>query len=189
MAHFPDLPATLADARVALRLAAERDIPEVLIAHQDDPGLAGALWLERPPSGAELGRRAEAAAAERAAANSVWLTILGRAGAESSDECRGQIEVRDVEPDHRRAELTVWVAPRQRRRGLATSALRLAGRWLLTDGGLERVAGLADPADPAIRGALAAAGFRREGVLRGYRLIGTGRLDVEVFSLVRADLG
>jgi RimJ/RimL family protein N-acetyltransferase len=185
MAAFPDPPAALADDRVALRLAAERDIPEVLIAHQDDPGLARALWLERAPSGAELGRRAEQSASERAAGSSVWLTILL---ADGSDECRGQIDVRDVDPDHRRAELSVWVAPRRRRHGLAGAALRLAGRWLLTEGCLERVALLADPADPAIRGALATAGFQSEGVLRGYRLVRTGRLDVEVFSLVRADL-
>jgi RimJ/RimL family protein N-acetyltransferase len=188
MTHFPDPPASLAGERAALRLAAERDIPEVLIAHQDDPALADALGLDRPPSGAELGRRAEESAAERAAGTAVWLTILGRAPDGFSDVCRGQLEVSDVDSDHRRAQLSVWVAPRDRRRGLASSALSVAGRWLLTDGGLERVAVLADPADPAIRGALAAAGFRSEGVLRGYRLMRTGRLDVEAFSLVRADL-
>jgi RimJ/RimL family protein N-acetyltransferase len=188
MTHFPDPPASLTDERAALRLAAERDIPEVLIAHQDDAALAGALGLDRPPSGAELGRRAEESGAERAAGTAVWLTILGRAADGFSDVCRGQIEVSDVDADHRRAELTVWVAPRDRRRGLATAALRLAGGWVLTAAGLERVALLADPSDPAIRGAASAAGFRAEGVLRGYRLQRTGRADVEVFSLVRADL-
>jgi RimJ/RimL family protein N-acetyltransferase len=188
MTHFPDPLSSLADERAALRLATERDIPEVLIAHQDDPALAGALGLDRPPSGAELGRRVEESAAERAAGSAVWLTILGRAADGFSDVCRGQLEVSDVDADHRRAELSVWVAPRDRRRGLASAALRLGGGWALSAGGLERVALLADPSDPAIRAAAAGAGYRAEGVLRGYRLTRAGRADVEVFSLVRGDL-
>ena len=51
---------------VALRDYAERDIPEILIAHQDDPRLYVLAGEDRPPSGAELGRAAEREAAERA---------------------------------------------------------------------------------------------------------------------------
>jgi RimJ/RimL family protein N-acetyltransferase len=185
MPGFPEPPAPLADDRAALRPAAERDIPEVLIAHQDDPGLARALWLDRPPSGAELGRRVEASPGERTAGRDLWLTIVPAGG---DDGCRGQLEVRDVDADHRRAELTLWVAPAARGRGLGTSALRLAGEWLLRDTFLARVGLLADPGDPAIRAAAARAGFRSEGVLRGYRLLRSGRVDVEAFSLVEADL-
>jgi len=186
MAPFPDPPRTLADDTVALRLAAERDIPEVLIAHQDDRTLAERLGLSRPPSGAELGRRVEASAAERAAGTELWLTILAAGG---GDECRGQLEAVDVDAAQGRATLTVWVAPRDRRRGLGSSALALAGRWLLTDCGLERVQLHADPAVEALRGAAQRAGFRSEGVLRGYLLGPDGRRrDVEVFSLVAADV-
>jgi len=66
MPAFPDLPDPMSTPTVGLRLAAERDIPEVLIAHQDDPELYRRLGLSRPPSGAELGRRAEGGAADRA---------------------------------------------------------------------------------------------------------------------------
>jgi RimJ/RimL family protein N-acetyltransferase len=188
MLAFPDPPPTLVDATVALRLAAERDIPETLIAHQDDPALAGSLGLSRPPSGAELGRRAEGSAAERAAGRELWLTVLAGGG---SDECLGQIDVHDVEPDDARAALTIWIAPGHRRRGLGSAALALAGRWLIADVGLQRLQILADPSDAAIRGAALTAGFRPEGVLRGYRpgVGGTGfRTDVEVLALVAADL-
>ncbi len=186
MAPFPDLPVPLADDRVALRFAGERDIPEILIAHQDDPTLHRRLGLDRPPSGAELGRRAEQAAGERSAGAEVWLTILA---ADGSDECRGQVDVRDVDWDHRRAELEIWIAPRDRGRGLAGAALELAGRWLLRDCGLERVALLVDPANETMLRAAAAAGFTQEGVLRGYLRERSGRVDVAVLSLVAADLG
>lgn len=184
MSPFPDPPLPFASDAVALRLAAERDIPEVLIAHQDDPTLCRRLGLDRPPSGAELGRRVEASASERAAGARLWLTVL----APGSDDCRGQIDVSDVDPEHRRAQLEIWIAPRDRGRGLGTAALALAGRWLLTAGGLERIQLLVDPDDPAIRGAATAAGLRDEGVLRGYLLDRDGRRDVTVLSLIAADL-
>ena len=186
MPAFPDLPVPLADDRVALRFAAERDIPEILIAHQDDPTLHRRLGLDRPPSGAELGRRAEQSAGERAAGVEAWLTILA---ADGSDECRGQVDVRDVDWDHRRAELQIWIAPRDRGRGLAGAALALAGGWLLRDCGLARVALLVDPANATMLGAGVAAGFTHEGVLRGYLRERRGRVDVAVLSLVAADLG
>jgi len=189
MLAFPDPPPTLADRTVALRLAAERDIPETLIAHQDDPGLARALGLRRPPSASELGRRAEWSAEQRAAGRELWLTVLAAGG---TDECLGQLDVHDVEPDDARASLTIWIAPRRRRRGLGSAALALAGRWLIEQAGLARLQLLTDPADPAIRGAALKAGFRPEGVLRGYRA-GPGRAgfraDAEVLSLIAADLG
>jgi RimJ/RimL family protein N-acetyltransferase len=188
MLAFPDPPATLGNERVALRLAAERDIPEILIAHQDDATLAARLGSERPPSGAELGRRAEASAARRAAGEELWLTVLARDREPVSDDCCGQIEVVDVDPEHERAALTSWIAPGARGRGLGAAALALAGRWLLTDAGLARVHILADPGDPAIRRAAETAGFRSEGVLRGYALRSGGRADVEVLALVVADL-
>lgn len=187
MFAFPDPPA-LRDATVALRLAAERDIPETLIAHQDDPQLVSALGLGRPPSGAELGRRSESATAERAAGRELTLTVLAAGG---SDECLGQIDVHDVEPDAGRAALTIWIVPRRRRQGLGSAALALAGRWLIEGAGLQRLQMLADPSDPAIRGAALKAGFRSEGVLRGYRP-GPGRpgfrIDLEVLALVAGDL-
>jgi ribosomal-protein-alanine N-acetyltransferase len=181
---FPEPPPTLADDRVALRPAAERDIPEILIAYQDDRALTAALGLARPPSGAELGRRVEASAALRAVGGELWLTVT----AAGSDECCGQLELRDLDADQGRGELTVWIAPRRRRQGLGTAALALAGRWLLTDGGLERVSLLAAPDHAALRGAATTAGYRAEGILRGYGLGPGGRADAEVHSLVVSDL-
>jgi RimJ/RimL family protein N-acetyltransferase len=184
MPLFPDLDPPLTGPGVRVRLAAERDIPEILIAHQDDPGLSLALGLERPPSGAELGRRVEAEAADRAAGIGAWLTIT----AESSDECCGQVDVHDVDSDHQRAELGIWIAPGRRGAGLGRAALALAGRWLLEECGIIRVELLTEPDNQALARAAEAAGFAAEGVLRGYLRRRGGRVDVRVLSLVAADL-
>jgi RimJ/RimL family protein N-acetyltransferase len=185
MPSFPDFDEPLSGQEVQLRLAAERDIPEILIAHQDDPLLAARLGLARPPSGAELGRRTEEAAAERAEGSGVYLTIL-RPG---SDECRGQLDVHDVDWDHRRAQLGIWVAPGERGQGLARGALAVVGAWLLQACGLMRVDLLTEPDNQALIRAAEAAGFRPEGVLRSYLREHRHRVDVAVMSLIPADLG
>jgi ribosomal-protein-alanine N-acetyltransferase len=184
MPAFPDLTAPLTGPAATVRVALEWDIPEVLIAHQDDPDLSRRLGLSRPPSGAELGRRVDESAAERAAGRGVWLTILTPGG----DDFRGQVEVHGVDWDHGRAELAIWITPRDRGRGLATAALALVGRWLLADCGLERVELLTEPGNEAMLRSAAAAGFTREGRLRGYRLERGQRIDIVPMSLIRGDL-
>jgi [ribosomal protein S5]-alanine N-acetyltransferase len=185
MPSFPDLSEPLAGPVAGLRLAAERDIPEVLIAHQDDPRLYQRLGLERPPSGAELGRRMEAAAAERAAGAGLWLTIVDP----GQDECRGQLDVHDVDWDHLRAEVGIWVAPRHRGHGMAADALRTAGRWLLETCELKRVQLVTEPDNAPMRGAALNAGLREEGLLRRYLCERRRRVDVVMMSLIPADLG
>jgi RimJ/RimL family protein N-acetyltransferase len=184
MPPFPDLTDALHTASVALRLAAERDIPEVLIAHQDDPELHRRLGLVRPPSSAELGRRVEGGPSDRATGTALWLTIVQVGG----DECIGQLDVHDVDWDHSRAELGIWTAPAQRGRGVAADALRLIGRWLISECGLARVQVVTDPDNVAMVAAARRAGFSEEGVLRGYLRERGQRVDVTMLSLVADDL-
>jgi RimJ/RimL family protein N-acetyltransferase len=181
---FPDLNEPLRDGAVTLRPAAEYDIPEVLIAYQDDRELHLRMGELRPPSGAELGRLAERAAADRAAGRGITLTIVGS----GSDVCAGQVNVHQVDWDNARAELGIWVAPRERGRGLARAALRLVGTWLLRDLGFERVQLLTETDNRPLMRAAAAAGFRREGVLRGFTREQGARVDAVVMSLVLGDL-
>jgi RimJ/RimL family protein N-acetyltransferase len=184
MPSFPPFPESLAGDRVVLRLAAERDIPEILIAHQDDPELFRRLRMERPPSGAELGRRTETAETERAVGARLWLTIL----APGSDECRGQLDVHEAELQHSRADLQVWIVPGHRGGGLGSGALAAGGRWLIEEAGLERVQLLIEPGNAAMLATAASAGFAREGLLRSHWRDRRGRADAEVWSLVRRDL-
>jgi RimJ/RimL family protein N-acetyltransferase len=183
MSSFPQLADPLTDGSVTLRDYAERDIPEILIAYQDDPRLHVLTGEDRPPSGAELGRRAEREAAARAAGEHATLTILEP----GSDVCRGQIRVGDVDSEHARAGLLIWLAPQVRARGLGRRALRLAADWSLGTCGLARVELLAEPDNTALIRAAEAAGFLREGILREYvRKRGKG-VDVIVMSLIPDD--
>jgi RimJ/RimL family protein N-acetyltransferase len=181
---FPDLDEPLSDERIALRFGSERDIPEILIAHQDDPRMYARIGDERPPSGAELGREAERAEAERVGAAHVSLTILEPGG----DDCRGRIEVGHVDREAARAELRVWVVPQYRRRGYASGALALAAGWLFGACGLERLGLLTETDNEPMIHAARAAGFVHEGVLRGYWRQREQRLDAVSLSLVRSNV-
>ena len=184
MPRIPAPPEPLVDERVIVRLSAERDIPEILIAYQDDPELHLALGEQRPPSGAELGRREERAGTERVAGTRLTLTITKP----GSDICRGQVYAQDVDWDNDRAELAIWLAPQARGGGMAAPALRLTAGWLLANTELERVQ-VTTTADnePMIRAARAA-GFADEGVLRAYMRVGGRRADAAILSLLPGDL-
>lgn len=184
MPSLPTLDEPLRDEHVVLRDGAERDIPEILIAYQDDPQLHIRMGQERPPSGAQLGRWAEDEPAERGAGTHATLAILEP----GSDACRGQINVHHLDWDHTRAEVGIWLAPQVRGKGIASRALRLASTWLLDGCGLERVEVLTEPDNRAMIRAAQAAGFKHEGLLRGYTRERGARVDNAVFSLVRADL-
>jgi RimJ/RimL family protein N-acetyltransferase len=183
MPSIPELERLLTDGRVELRDAAERDIPEILIAHQDDPALHERLGLRRSPTGADLGREMEEESGERAAGAGARLTILES----GSDEFRGRVRVHHVDWGQARAELAVWVVPQARGRGLAAASLRLASRWLF-DCGLQRIGILTEPGNRAMLATARSAGFVEEGLLRRYYLDSGGRRDMISFSLLPADL-
>lgn len=184
MRSFPLLSEPLTDDAVVLRDYAERDIPEILIAHQDDPRMHLLTGDERPPSGAELGRAAEREALERATGERATLTVLEP----GSDTCRGQIRVHPVDWDQSRAEIVMWLAPQVRGRGLAARALKLAGEWLLGPCGLARVELFVEPDNAPMVRTAEKAGFAREGTLREYlRKRGRG-VDVVIMSLIPGDL-
>jgi RimJ/RimL family protein N-acetyltransferase len=184
MTALPWPPQTLSDGLVSLRLTAERDIPEILIAYQDDRQLHEQLGQRRPPSGADLGRACEQSPGELAAGLRLRLTICesGR------DACLGQVAIGQLDWENLRGEIIVWVAPRSRRRGYAGAALRLAAGWALTQCGIVRLSLIVAPDNEGMLSAAAAAGAQREGVLRSYRAARRGRADMVVLSLIAADL-
>jgi RimJ/RimL family protein N-acetyltransferase len=184
MPAIPPLPQPLSDESVGLRFTAQRDIPEILIAYEDDPQLHIRVGKRRPPSGAELGQELEAAKAKRAQGIRASLAILEP----PADECLGEITVQEIDWDHARASLGVWVAPGSRNRGLARRALRLAARWLFDACRLKRIALLTDQDNEPMLRAARAAGFREERVLRSYGRERNVRGDMAVLSLLPSDL-
>jgi RimJ/RimL family protein N-acetyltransferase len=185
MRSIPAPPERLEDSEIALRLAAERDIPETLIAYQDDPHMHHSLGAARPPRGAELGRRMEQAAADMDQGICVRLTIIEAGG----DDCRGQVIGHGFDWENYRAEIGIWVAPQRRNRGVARRALTLAAPWLFGACGLRRIALLTEPDNEPMLRAARAAGFVEEGLLRGYRRARGKRVDMVVLSLISLDLG
>jgi len=135
MPEIPELTGRLSDGVAELRAIAEWDIPEILIAHQDDPQLSVRLGLDRPPTGAQLGSEVERAAAERLAGVRLALTIVEPGG----EDCVGRVETRAIDWDASSAELVGWVAPGHRGRGMTTHALELAAAWLADACGLQHV--------------------------------------------------
>lgn len=184
MPVIPVLTTPLSDGRVTLRPAAERDIPDILVAHDQDPRLYSDRGLKRPPTGAELGREMEAAAELRATGTSETLTILEG----SSDECIGQIYLYDIDWDHARAAIGIWLAPAARGRGLASAALRLAVRWLFDEWALERIELTTLPENEGMIRAARACGFTAEGVLRDRDRDRGRRLDIAILSLLPGDV-
>lgn len=135
MPSFPSLDMHLSDGVVALRPSAERDIPEILIAYQDDHRLHLALGEDRPPTGAALGSRAERAAEDLRAGRLLALTILK----EGSDVCCGEVRIADADWENRSAALRIWIVPPLRGHGLARRAHALASEWLSSACGLDAV--------------------------------------------------
>jgi ribosomal-protein-alanine N-acetyltransferase len=81
-----------------------------------------------------------------------------------------------------------WVARDARRRGIATAALRLVSCWALRELGLPRVQLVTEPANEPSQRVAEAAGFRREGLLRSYIELGSGRRDCLLYSLLADEL-
>lgn len=102
----------------------------------------------------------------------------------SSDDALGLVSLRVVAEGT--GSLAVSVFPEARGRGIATSALRLMGRWAIDDAGFHRVEAEADVANTASRRAIEKAGFTAEGILRGHCETHGRRHDCAMFSLVRS---
>jgi RimJ/RimL family protein N-acetyltransferase len=135
MAAIPEPPDRIGDELLELRPIAEWDIPEVLIAHQDDRDLHRRLGLARPPTGAQLGSEVDSEEARRLAGDAVKLTIVEPGG----NDCRGRVEVDGFDWERGSAEVRVWVAPQLRGRGYEQRAAELTTQWLQASVGLADV--------------------------------------------------
>lgn len=143
-------PVALADAAAIAAVASRRAVVDALIS----------IPHPYPPGEAE--RSIAARRAERAAGTGETYTAVERDGGAFC----GQIEIRDIDRDHRQAELSFWLAPERWGQGLMTEMVRAVTARAFGDLGLNRLYAHHMTRNPASGRVLAKAGFRHEGTLR-----------------------
>jgi RimJ/RimL family protein N-acetyltransferase len=80
------------------------------------------------------------------------------------DVAVGEVGLRNLDAERRRAEIGWWIAPDHQGRGLATAAVRLLTAWALGPPcGLVQIWARIDPANAASARVASSAGFRRLG--------------------------
>ena len=170
--------APLSDGVVVLRLFDDHDVPRLLEAGRDPkiprltnlPALESEewarAWLERVTELWRDGSRANFAIADA-----------------GSDELLGSIGLRDVDGN---AQIYYWVLAAARGRGVATRALRLVSDWGFSRG-FPRLQLLTEPENEISQRVAERAGFRREGLLRGYFELKGRRADGIMFGRLPGD--
>ncbi|WP_411078772.1 GNAT family N-acetyltransferase [Streptomyces sp. cmx-18-6] len=86
-----------------------------------------------------------------------------------------------------RASIGYWMAASGRGQGVARAALRTVTGWALRDLGVPRLQLFIEPWNTASARIAEDVGFRREGLLRGWRLVGDRRRDMAVYALLNGD--
>jgi RimJ/RimL family protein N-acetyltransferase len=89
--------------------------------------------------------------------------------------------------EYRVGEIGCCLAPEGRGRGIATQMLRSLTGWVFAELGLGRVQVFVSPENVAALELAERAGYRREGVLRGYWEEDAGRLDVVILARLPGD--
>jgi ribosomal-protein-alanine N-acetyltransferase len=101
----------------------------------------------------------------------------------ASNQARGQIGLWPREP--RRASIGYWIAPSQRRMGVATAALRTISKWGLRLSELHRLELYVEPWNEGSWRAAERVGYEREGLLRDWQMVGGSWRDMFMYSLLK----
>jgi ribosomal-protein-alanine N-acetyltransferase len=105
--------------------------------------------------------------------------------ADAEDFAIGQIGLWPSREDSGRASIGYWIVQSARGRGHVTAALCALSDWAWSFASLERLELFVEPWNTGSWKAAEAVGFEREGLLRSWRLIGSERRDLFVYSLLR----
>lgn len=179
----PSFPAeTIEGAGFVLRPLTADDVDDITVACQDEATLA---WLPLPQPYER--RHAEGFVNEiaRTAMESGRGLVLA---IEVDGRLHGCIDLKSTDWVSRTTEIGYWVAPWGRGNGLAGRATRTLAEWALREQGFERVVVRAATGNRASQRAAESAGFVAEGTARNAGFVRAGRVDLEVYSLVRSDL-
>jgi RimJ/RimL family protein N-acetyltransferase len=105
----------------------------------------------------------------------------------ADDRGAGSIGLWLADVDQGRATVGYWVVASARGRGAAGYALSSLSGWAIDQLGIPRLQLHVEPWNvPSVRTA-EAAGYRCEGLLRSWQVVGGERRDMQVYSLVAAD--
>jgi [ribosomal protein S5]-alanine N-acetyltransferase len=171
------------DGEIRLRLLRDDDRPALVSALQ---GPEFGQWTRIPhPYAAE---DADAWLVKQAEARHEGTGLHVAIADAGDDRLLGEVGLTEIEWTEQRANVGYWVARENRRRGVATGAVRLLARWAFDALPLARLAILVDVRNPSSAGVAEHAGFTREGVLRSYMTIKDTRRDVISYSLLPAEL-
>ncbi len=181
---FPD--EGLADDRIRVRLPRVEDAPSIIRGLSDAEILhgTGIVVTYELTEEAVAVRIAERWPALSRTGDVLFLSIADV----DTDAYLGNVELHSFRWHEAQCELGYWVLPEARGQGVSARAARLLALWAMDALGMERVAALADFDNEASLRSLEQAGFTREGTMRSVAQGQRGRVDVAVFSLVRADL-
>ena len=180
---FPET--VLSSQRLVLRPFDASDVAEVQAACSDD---LIQMWLPLPrPYTLEVARDwcTQISSRLRETGDGIQFALAPK----SDGALIGCAGLKKTDWPARVSEIGYWIAPWARRQGYATEAVRVIGEWLLRDLGFERMELRAATGNLASLRVAEKAGLVREGVLRNAGFVHGGRVDLVMYSLVRADLG
>jgi RimJ/RimL family protein N-acetyltransferase len=183
MPAFPPLPKPLGDGVVQLREwhAEDRD---ALVEIAGDEEIRRWTRVPSPYSQRDAEEWFALTRTTRAAGHQAAFAMVDA----ETGELLGSIDLRMNPADPAIAELGYMVGPRARGRGVATRGVEILTEWAFESMGVERMEILVDPRNEPSLKVAEAAGYVREGVLRGYRPSRNGgRLDLTMYARLRAD--
>lgn len=173
--RLPDPPLVDERAGIVLRpWAATPGDVAALVAAWSDPLLAAADGTPDEISTARAARWIRGDARRRAMGACLDLVICpaGAGGTEvrrgAGGSVLGEVGLRNIDLERRRAEISWWLAPEHRGRGIAAAAARVLADWALSPaGGLDQVWARIVPANAASARVAAAAGLAELGPAGG----------------------
>lgn len=162
-------PFEAADQDLVLSVVSDTLIPLITTVPAGGGADAVAAYIER-----QQGRLTEGAGYSFAIAEAATGAAVGQIG----------LWLRDA--DQGRATIGYWVAPQFRRRGFARDALATVTVWADSLTGIHRLQLFVEPWNTGSWRAAEACGYDREGLLRGWELVGDEYKDMYVYSRVKS---
>jgi len=164
-------PWAAADLRCVEQASRDPAIPEATTVPARYDATEGCAWIERQWDRGERGEGLSLAIADTGSGEAVGAAVLM------------------LRPQPGSAGIGYWLVEAARGRGLASRAVSLLAEWAIRNAAIARVEALVEPSNLASQRVVERAGFRREGRLRSYLVLGGRRADALVYSLLPGDLG